>query len=61
MGKRLGNIYRSNLTDEDLCILWYRYTGKLSDNGSRLSYDLGIYCAGFCKDDLADFVKLFVV
>ena len=61
MGKRLGDIYRSNLADQDLCVLRNRYSSQFGDNGSRLSYDLGIYGAGFSKDDLADFIQFFII
>ena len=61
MSKWLRDIYRGNLADEDLGILWNRNACKLSDYVSRLSNDLSVYGAGLCKDNLADFIQFFVI
>ena len=61
MGKRLRDIHRSNLADKNFCGFWNRDSGQLSDHRSGLTNDLGIYGAGFSKDDLADFVQFFTI
>ena len=61
MSKWLRDIHRSHLADKNLGIFRNRNSGKLSDHGSWLSNDPGIYGAGLCKDDLADFVQFFAV